>query len=238
MKIGIKNKTGMIKWINLVISRLKKESFTIDSKTPLSYLLYLLLGKLRNTIYGFLIFGRKNLCLVHPSSIVKCRSKINFGNNLSIDRWCYIDALSTDGIKLGNNVSIGKSTTIECSGSMSNIGKGLVVKNNVGFGTHGFFGCAGGVEIGDNTIMGNFVSFHSENHCFSNPTIPIRLQGVSREGIKIGQNCWIGAKVTVLDGVIIGNGCIIAAGAVVKKGIYQENGIYAGVPAKLIKYRI
>jgi acetyltransferase-like isoleucine patch superfamily enzyme len=67
-------------------------------------------------------------------------------------------------------------------------------------------------------------------------TLPIRHQGVSRKGIKIGKNCWIGSKVTVLDGVTIGTGSIIAAGSVVTKS-FPENSIIGGVPAKLLKTR-
>ena len=135
------------------------------------------------------------------------------------------------------NVSLGKFTTIECTGSLKFIGDGLYVGNNVGLGTHGFFGCAGGVRIGNDTIFGNFVSIHSENHNFSDPDTPIRLQGVNRLGIVIGSNCWIGAKVTILDGVIIENGVVIAAGSLLTKGYYKKDSIYAGVPAKFIKMR-
>ena len=138
---------------------------------------------------------------------------------------------------MGHNVSIGKYTTIECSGTVKNIGKGLSIGNNVGMGTHGYWGCAGGVTVGDNTIFGNYVSIHSENHIYTDVTIPIRLQGVERLGVSIGNNCWIGAKVTILDGVIIEDGCIIAAGSVLTNGRYKKNAIYGGVPAKLLKSR-
>ena len=96
--------------------------------------------------------------------------------------------------------------------------------------------CAGGVEIGDNTIFGNYVSLHSENHNFANVETPIRCQGVNRKGIVIGEDCWIGAKVTILDGTKIGNGCIVAAGAVVR-GEIPEYSIIGGIPAKVIKMR-
>jgi acetyltransferase-like isoleucine patch superfamily enzyme len=78
---------------------------------------------------------------------------------------------------------------------------------------------------------------HSENHNFSDITRPIKQQGVNRKGIKIGSGCWIGAKVTVLDGAVIGNGCVIAAGSVVTAGKYDDNCIYGGVPAKFLKSR-
>lgn len=120
---------------------------------------------------------------------------------------------------------------------MQSIGKGLIVGNNVGLGTHGFFGCAGGIEIGSDTIFGNYVSLHSENHNYERLDVLIRLQGVNRKGIKIGSNCWIGTKVTIFDGTAIGIGCIVAAGAVVSKGIFSDNCIIGGIPAKIIKYR-
>lgn len=108
---------------------------------------------------------------------------------------------------------------------------------NVGIGSCSFLGCAGGIEIGEDTIVGNYVSFHSENHNFEDPTLPISRQGVNHVGIKVGAGCWLGAKVTVLDGAIIEDGCIIAAGALVTQGRYLANSIYGGVPAKRIKGR-
>lgn len=52
----------------------------------------------------------------------------------------------------------------------------------------------------------------------------------------IGDDVWIGDRVTVLPGVHIGNGCIIAAGAVVTKDV-PEYTVAAGVPARVVKER-
>lgn len=80
------------------------------------------------------------------------------------------------------------------------------------------------------------MSIHPENHNYKGLQL-IRLQGVSSSGgVKIGNNCWIGAKATILDGTRIGNGCIVAAGAVVR-GSFPDNVIIGGVPAKIIKQR-
>lgn len=222
--------------LSFLVTKIKGEHFKLDENIPIGYLLSFFIRKIFCLISGVFKFRRFGKYFVHPSCRIKCRSKIQSGKNLNIDRQCYIDALSVDGIKFGNNVSIGKYTTIECSGTMKNLGRGLIVGNNVGLGTHGFFGCAGGIEIGDNTIFGNYVSLHSENHNFSDMTRPIRLQGINRKGIKIGSDCWLGAKVTVLDGAVIGNGCIVAAGAVVR-GSFPENVVIGGVPAKILKQR-
>lgn len=54
--------------------------------------------------------------------------------------------------------------------------------------------------------------------------------------ITIENNVWIGANVTVLDGIKIGEGAICAAGSVVNKDVPPYS-IVGGVPAKIIKYR-
>ena len=115
------------------------------------------------------------------------------------------------------------------------LGVGLNAGENVGIGSFSFLGCAGGVVIGSDTIMGNFVSIHSENHVYEDAHVPIRLQGVSRIGVSIGSNCWIGAKATILDGVVLGDRTIVAAGAVVTPGVYESDCILAGVPARKVK---
>lgn len=52
----------------------------------------------------------------------------------------------------------------------------------------------------------------------------------------LGNDVWIGANATILDGVRIGHGAIVAAGAVVTKEV-PPYGIVGGVPAKIIRYR-
>lgn len=222
--------------INHIISSIKGEKFELDLSIPLSYLFCFFCRKAIMAVIAAWKFRRFGRAFVHQTSIIRCVNRIRFGKNLSIDRNCYIDALSFDGIIFGNNVSIGKYTSIECSGSLRSLGKGLIVGNNVGLGTHGYFGCAGGIEIGDDTIFGNYVTLHSENHNFADISVPIRLQGVNRQGIKIGKDCWIGAKATILDGTELGDGCIVAAGAVVR-GKIPPYSIIGGVPAKVIKVR-
>ena len=109
-------------------------------------------------------------------------------------------------------------------------------KRQVGIGPYASLGGAGGLTIGDECIIGPYLSCHPENHNFADLDSSIRFQGVSREGIEIGKNCWIGAKVTILDGVKIGDNCVVAAGAVVTKSV-SANMVLGGVPAKILKER-
>lgn len=227
----------MIKFISFIISKIKKEEFTLDEKISFAYLVIFLSSKLFAYLRFVLKFKTFRLGFVGKSSSVFSAHQIRFGKNLSIEMDCVVNALSKNGIVFGDNVSIQKRTIIECTGSLKHLGNGLVVGNNVGIGSSSFLGCAGGIEIGDDTIIGNFVSFHSENHNFDRDDIPIRLQGVSHKGIKIGKDCWIGAKVTILDGTILGDGCVVAAGAVLNGKEYPSNSIIGGIPAKVIKSR-
>ena len=162
--------------------------------------------------------------------------KIKWGKFLRLGNYVYVSALGRNGVAFGNNVSIGAYSRIIVSTSLNEIGDSIVFGNNVGIGEFAYLGGAGGLTIGDDCIVGQYLSCHPENHNCNDLTQLIRYQGVSRKGIVIGANCWIGSKVTILDGVNIGAGCVIAAGSVVTKS-FPENSIIGGVPAKLLKSR-
>jgi acetyltransferase-like isoleucine patch superfamily enzyme len=213
---------------------MKGEEFNIDKEITNQVVLAHLFDRFFAMLRGLFVFLKplfvgKNVKIIY-------KKKIKFDKWFSIGNNVFIDALSVEGVVLGKNCSIGKYTCIECTGSLKHLGKGLIVGDNTGLGTHSFYGCAGGIEIGNDVIIGNYVSMHSENHNFADKETPIRLQGVNHKGIKIGNNCWIGAKATILDGTSIGNGCIIAAGAVVT-GCFPDNVVIGGVPARILKER-
>lgn len=157
-----------------------------------------------------------------------------WGAYLKLGDRVYIDARGTEGIALGSKVGIGAYSRLVVSGSLSDPGKGIKIGDHVGIGEFAYLGGAGGLEIGDHTIAGQYLSCHPENHIYDDPHLPVRLQGVTRKGIKIGRNCWIGSKVTLLDGVVIGDNCIIGAGAVVTRS-FPGNCIIGGVPARKLK---
>jgi acetyltransferase-like isoleucine patch superfamily enzyme len=161
---------------------------------------------------------------------------IHWGKFLKIGDNTILSGLGTEGINIGNNVGLGAFSRVIVSTSLNDIGKGIQIGDNVGIGEFAYLGGAGGLDIGDNVIVGQYLSCHPENHNYQDINELIRNQGVNRKGIKIGANCWLGSKVTILDGVTIGTGSIIAAGAVVTTS-FPANSIIGGVPAKLIKSR-
>ena len=131
-------------------------------------------------------------------------------------------------------VKIGMYSKLLSTSHLATFGKGLKMGNNSAIGDYTHFGAPGGIEIGNDVIMGSYISFHSENHNFSDTTRLIREQGVTSKGIKLGNNIWVGAKVTFLDGCVVGDNSVVAAGAVVN-GIYPDNSVIGGVPARVIK---
>lgn len=88
------------------------------------------------------------------------------------------------------------------------------------------------VHIGDNVMIGPNTTITTVGHPLS-PEKRRRHLGQASE-IKIGNDVWIGANVTVLPGVSIGNNVVVGAGAVVTKDI-PDNSLAVGVPAKVIR---
>lgn len=131
---------------------------------------------------------------------------------------------------IGSNVNI-------CSNVYFGKAENISIGNNSGFGKN-FWMQNTILEVGDYVMMGQDVTILGGGHVFKDTTIPMGLQGdIGRTHLKIGNDVWIGAKVTILGNVqTIGNGVIIGAGSVVTKPI-PDYAIVAGNPAKIIRYR-
>jgi acetyltransferase-like isoleucine patch superfamily enzyme len=90
------------------------------------------------------------------------------------------------------------------------------------------------IDIGENVVIARFVSILDHDHSFKNENGNFEFKGYNMAPIKIGNNVWIGDKVSILKGVTIGDNVIIAANAVVTKDI-PSNVIAGGIPAKVLK---
>lgn len=91
------------------------------------------------------------------------------------------------------------------------------------------------ITIGQNVTISRDVLFlnHDFSICQGMNAAGINHKGYFLNEIKIGNNCFIGAKATLLPGTFISNDCIIGAGAVVK-GIVPANSVVVGNPAQII----
>lgn len=122
-----------------------------------------------------------------------------------------------------------------------NVEKGACFASDISLGDCSSIGIRAHIEEG--TVIGNFVmmgedcAVYTRNHRYDRTDVPICVQG--REAIKpvrIGDDVWIGARVTILPGAEIGNGAVIGAGSVVC-GKIPPMAVAAGNPARVIRMR-
>lgn len=222
----------MIKTLFQKLLKNSGKTYTIDPRIPDKLIFINLTRRLGMLARGIVWYQRK--IFVGSSCRILNRSNIIFGRNVTIDHNTVIDGFASEKLFFGDNVKIGDHSLVTCTSHLSKYGKGLKIGNNSAVGRFTEFGASGGIEIGNDVIMGAYISMHSENHNYSNRSLLIREQGVTSVGIKIGNNVWVGAKATFLDGCIVGNNSVVAAGAVVN-GVYPDNSIIGGVPAKILK---
>jgi acetyltransferase-like isoleucine patch superfamily enzyme len=93
-----------------------------------------------------------------------------------------------------------------------------------------YINAADGLSIGKGTIWGPNVSIISQVHDINDFDSAPRTRG-----IKIGQNCWIGAGSVILPNVHLGDRTIVGANAVVTKSFSEGHVVLAGVPAKAVR---
>jgi len=172
------------------------------------------------------IFGQ-HITLRHPQ-------KIEVGDNVLFEDNTVLDAKGDDneGIQIGSNVVINRNSIISCTGGdieigdFSNIGpNNIIISESI-------------VKIGKYVFTGGQTyMIAGGNHTFDRREIPIRFQqSISKGGIIMDDDIWIGASVTILDGVRIGKGAIIGSNTLVQKRIRPYT-INIGVPSQVVKKR-
>lgn len=227
--------------ITKIIQGLGKDNYQLDDTLTTTDLFKVVWEKAWSAIRG--VFFLKPF-LKQSSGIIfmgrgvklKYKNKIRVGKTFTLGDHVEINALSRQGVTIGDNVSILKNTIIECTGVIRDLGEGLTIGSNVGISQGCFIQVRGKVTIGSHVIFGPNVSVFSENHNFDRTDEYIINQGATRKGVTIGDGVWIGAGSTILDGVTIGENAIVAAGSVVNKDV-APFAIVGGVPAKEIKNR-
>jgi len=112
----------------------------------------------------------------------------------------------------------------------------LAIGKNVAINDNFWVDASGGVEIGNNVLIGPDVKIITVNHRFDRINVPIRSQGQILKKVVVEDDVWIAAGAILLPGARIGRGAIVAAGAVVADSI-KPYSVVGGIPAKEIKKR-
>lgn len=154
---------------------------------------------------------------------------------ICIGRRCDIRAGLRLTIVGGGSVRIGDACILDRNMTIETRGR-LEVGHRVVFGHTTTIGVRELVTIGNDCLIAELVSIRDHDHETSDPTTPMRRQGVRVAAVVIEDDVWVGGHACVLKGVTIGRGAIIGAGAVVTKDV-PPYAIALGVPARIVGYR-
>ncbi len=92
------------------------------------------------------------------------------------------------------------------------------------------------VSIGRECIVADRVMLIDFDHGVVEVERPIRLQGIYKRDVRVGNNVWIGYGACILRGVTVGDNSVIGTNSVVTRDL-PENAVVAGVPARVIRMR-
>ena len=112
-----------------------------------------------------------------------------------------------------------------CRVMVVNTGK-LIIGKNCFFNHNCSITCLGEIKIGNDCIFGEGVKIYDHNHKFISSEELFRTQGYTKGKVRIGDNCWIGSNVIILEGVEIGRDVVIGAGTIVTKSVPSGTILY------------
>lgn len=93
------------------------------------------------------------------------------------------------------------------------------------------------VEIGDQSLLADHIYVCDFDHRFDRLDLAIKDQGIATAPVRIGPDCWLGDKATVLRGVDVGRGCVVGAQSVVRDDL-PPFVVAAGRPARPLRSRL
>lgn len=111
-----------------------------------------------------------------------------------------------------------------CYGTNIALGEGTYINMNCSFIDDG------NITVGKAVMFGTNVVIATVGH----PIKPDMRQYMYADPVVIGDNCWIGANVTICPGVSIGENTVIGAGSVVTKDI-PANVVAVGNPCRVLR---
>lgn len=131
---------------------------------------------------------------------------------------------------IGSWVHLGVGTALRCHEGTMTIGDKSVLARGVSIN------CYLDVELGDSALIADSVYISDFDHNFTDLTIAIKDQGIAKSRVRIERDVWLGTKVTVCRGVLIGEGAVVGANAVVTRDV-PAYAVAVGVPARVVKDR-
>lgn len=144
-----------------------------------------------------------------------------------------------ENITIGDYTEFAKGCILECNKTCEKSEYGeIIIGNRCMFGANVHLTSANKIVVGNNLLTGRYVLITDNTHGMLTEDElaihPAERVLLSKGAVRIGNNVWIGDKVSILADVTIGDGAIIAANAVVTHDV-PSHSIVAGIPAKVIR---
>ncbi len=137
---------------------------------------------------------------------------------------------SSGRIELGRWSWLGHGTKLRCHEGAISIGAKTVLGQECTISAYQH------VSIGRECVIADRVMMIDFDHGVVEVERPIRLQGIYKRDVRVGNNVWIGYGACVLRGVTIGDNAIVGTNAVVTRDV-PANAVVAGVPARVMRMR-
>jgi acetyltransferase-like isoleucine patch superfamily enzyme len=153
-----------------------------------------------------------------------------FGNGIRIGMGVLV--LHPQTFEIGDGVFIGNQTFLQGRHD----GR-CVIGAHTWIGPQSYFDCRD-MELGEYVGWGPGAKVLGSEHTGEPIDVPIIQTDLVIKPVRVGNGADIGVNAVLLPGVTVGEGAIIGAGAVVTGDTQvPPYAIYAGVPAKLLRYR-
>ena len=162
--------------------------------------------------------------------------KARLGRRLKLDGLAFIGP--------GCSLEVGRRGTLEL-GRWSWVGHGCKLRAHEGeisigaktvLGQECTISAFQHVSIGRECVVADRVMLIDFDHGMVEVDRPIRLQGIYKRDVRVGNNVWIGYGACILRGVTVGDNAVIGTNAVVTEDV-PANAVVGGVPARLIRMR-
>jgi acetyltransferase-like isoleucine patch superfamily enzyme len=164
------------------------------------------------------------------------RLKLRYGGRLQTEGICFICPGVSLEIKRGATLRIGRwawighSCKIRVHEGEVSIGAKTVIGQECTISAYQR------VSIGRECIIADRVMLIDFDHGVTEVERPVRLQGIYKRDVHVGNNVWIGYGACILRGVSLGDNSIVGTSAVVTRS-FPENAVIAGVPARVLRMR-
>lgn len=185
--------------------------------------------KVVNAFKSYVFFKCLTFNIKFKNIFYKSNIQLIIGKNVQVypDLWLRLGKNAI--LEIGTNTFIGKGCRIECSSNAR-----LSIGANVHLTGYDFLACMSHIDIGQDALIGEFVSIRDSNHSYADLKHPIFSQGYTTNPIHISPDVWVGRGSIILPGVSMGEHSVVGANSVVNQDV-DAFSVVAGVPVKKIK---